>query len=499
MSDYFISREKASDDLLACAAFLAERIKSSDGQGEAMNAVIPKYLARGNVDLAAELANAVEEPFSRDKLLIAVAQKCAEVDDVDYAMQLADAVEDQAMRAQAAETVALVRAGKKDFTKAFEIADTSIHPDFIYAGIAVNQAAEGDTAAADATLERIAFPTATVSALLQMAAAAVAANDTEKAVGLLDRAITTAGDIEHDEEKIRCYCDIGTLFIDAKRNDRAIETFDTARGFAELLDNIHRDFFLVNCALGFLSAGSSELADRTLDLVTDKTQMASALVGFAREYWKKDEKEDAIDAIDEAYEILISQRDKETRDSRARDNLHASIAVQFAGFGKTDRGTEIALENRNPDEQMAALAQIAQILTVQKEDELARQTINLIGEDANRLFALIAISEAKNNLGEIDASIALLEEAAELAETVHQHASRSNVLNELAERFAAHDLPEKARNISLTNLAVIAQIKDESSQAAALASLADVYDRADLELGEDEKQIIYSMEQKAEW
>src|SRR5688572_16298864 len=114
MPDYFISHEKASDDLLACAAFLAERIKSSDGHGEAMNAVVPRYLARGDVDLAAELANAVEEPFSRDKLLIAVAQKCAEIDDVDYAMQLADAVEDHAMRAQAAETVALVRAGKKD-------------------------------------------------------------------------------------------------------------------------------------------------------------------------------------------------------------------------------------------------------------------------------------------------------------------------------------------------------------------------------------------------
>lgn len=499
MPDHFIPQEKATEDMLACAAFLAERIKSSDGHGEAMNAVIPRYLVRGDVDLAAELANAIEEPFSRDKLLIAVAQKCAEIDDVDYATQLADAVEDHALRGQAAETVALVRAGRKDFATAFEIADTSVHPDFIYAGIAVNQAAEGDAAAADETLARIGFPTATVSALLQMAGAELAAGNVDKTIGLLERATTAAGDIEHDEERIRYYCDIGTLFLDAKRNDRAIQTFDTARALTEELDNIHRDFFLVNCALGFLYAGSSELADRALDLVTDKTQMASALLGFAREYWKKDEKEDALDALDEAYQILKSQREKETRDSRARDNLYASIAVQFAGFSKSDRATESALENRNPDQQMAALSQIAQIQTVRGEDDLARQTINLIEEDSSRLFALIAVSEAKNSLGETDAAIALLAEAADLAETVHQHAARSSVLSELAERFSSHSLAERARQISLENLAVISTIKDETSQAAALATLSDVYQHADLDLGDEEKQIMHAMAQKAEW
>ena len=69
MSDHFISFDQAERDLLSCAAFLAERIKSSDGHAEAMKAIIPRYLVKGNVDLAAELANAVDDPFSRDKLL----------------------------------------------------------------------------------------------------------------------------------------------------------------------------------------------------------------------------------------------------------------------------------------------------------------------------------------------------------------------------------------------------------------------------------------------
>ena len=55
MPDYFISFDQAENDLLACAAFLAERIKSSDGHAEAMKTIVPRYLAKGNVDLAAEL------------------------------------------------------------------------------------------------------------------------------------------------------------------------------------------------------------------------------------------------------------------------------------------------------------------------------------------------------------------------------------------------------------------------------------------------------------
>ena len=124
-----------------------------------MRTIIPRYLAKGNVDLAAELANAVDDPFSRDKLLTEIVEKCADIDDEEYAMQLADAIEDHGMQAQAFERVALVMAGKGNSTQAAEVAASMAHPDFVYAGIAVRQAAEGDEAASNATLEKIDFAT----------------------------------------------------------------------------------------------------------------------------------------------------------------------------------------------------------------------------------------------------------------------------------------------------------------------------------------------------
>ena len=490
MSDHFISRDQAASDLLSAAAFIAENIKSSDGHAEAMKTIIPLYLAKGDVDLAAELANAVTEPFSRDKLLILVAEKCARIDDDEYALQLADAIEDHGLQAQAFERIALEMASKGQMDRAREVGNSLAHPDFVHGGMAVKQAEDGDDVAAVATIEGIEFASARVAALQQIAAAKIEAGDTVKAADLLDIAVESAKDIEHDEEKIRALCDTGNLFIEAKRSDRAVETFDTAFQFAEILDNIHRDFFLANCALGFLYAGSTELADRTLDLVTDKTQMASALLGFARESWKIGEQSEAAETLDEAFDILKSQREIETRDSRSRNALITTIAVQFVGFGKTERGLEAAEENKDPDEHVSALSQIAHILTARHEDELARQTLNMIPDDAGRLFALISVADAKEKLGESDAAVAFLEEAATLAETVPQLGLRSEALNEIAARFADHGQTESSRKFLLESLAVISQIRDESSQAAALAGVSTVYANAGIEIGDAERAII---------
>jgi hypothetical protein len=73
MAEHLISTADAQQNLLACAAFLAEDIKSADGHAEAMRAILPFYLEKNEVDLAAEFANSVEDPFMRDRLLTIVA------------------------------------------------------------------------------------------------------------------------------------------------------------------------------------------------------------------------------------------------------------------------------------------------------------------------------------------------------------------------------------------------------------------------------------------
>jgi tetratricopeptide (TPR) repeat protein len=499
MAEHLINPDDAASDLLACATFVAEGVKSSDGHADAMKAIVPLYLAKADVDMAAELANTVDDPFSRDRLLTAVAEKCAALDDDEYAFQLADAIEDHGLQAQARERIALQKSAKGDFEKAAEIATELHHPDYVFADIAIQRFAKGEFEKAQDVLDGIQFPTAEVFALQAMAAERIRAEDNSKAVELLDDAAEAAGEIEHDEERIRAFAETGNLFIEAKRKDKAVETFDKVRAEAEQLDNLHRDFFLGAAAVGFLQAGSVELADRALDLVKNKSQTSSCLLGYAREYWEREEKDQAVEALDEAYAILKSEKESETRDSRAKYALFTTIAVQYARFEKADRAIEIAQENVNENEQYSGLAQIAQVLELQGKDDAAHQAIKAISDDVNRMFGLIGLSDAADRAGNKEKAVEILREASTMVETIQQLSSRSGAYNELVERFAAHGEPDKAREIALENLEIISQIKDDSVRAVSLARLADVYSEAGFELVDAEKEILGRMAGSAEW
>lgn len=498
MAEHLITIEDARADLLACAAFLAENIKSSDGHAEAMSKIVPYYLAKNDVDLAAEFANTVDDPFMRDKLLIAVAEKCAAIDDDEYALQLVEAIEDYGLQLQGLERLVHQKAAKGEYEKAFEIADQLRHNEFAHAEIAIKQAEAGNEKGAAEIIENIEFPSAKVAGLQSIAANLIAKGENEKAVELLENASFEAKSIEHAEEKIRAFNDIANLFIEAKRNDRAIETFDKAKTEAVQLDNTHKDFLLGMSSLGFFKAGSVDLADRTLDLVADKTQISSVLVGFSREYWAKDEKNDAIEALEEAYAVLKSQHERETRDSRAKFGLFTNIAVQFAQYDKAERAIEIAQTNPSETEETSALNQIAQVYALRGKDELTAQALQAIREDSDRMFAMIAVSDAKERAEKREDALKYLTEAANLAETVPQLSLRSSALNEIALRFIKYELKDKARELAHENLEIIDEIRDESIRSVALAELSDVYKAGDFELNDEEKTILYTMIRKAE-
>ncbi len=493
MAEHLILRDEAAGDLLACAAFLAEEIGGSDDRAEAIAAVVPHYLAKGNVDLAAELANTVDDPFVRDRLLIAVAAKCAEIDDDEYSLQLAEAIEEYGLQSQAREAIALTKAAKGDFETARAVADSVIHPDHVLGGIAIRQAERGDEAAALATIAEIDYAGSSTMAFLTMAAMNVDKGESEKAAEYLETAAVLAQEIEHDEEKIRALVDVGNLYHDAGRSDKAIETLDRARGFAEELDNVHRDSLLSAVSQGFMRSGSVDLADRTLDAVTDKTQIATALLGFAREYWRKEEKDEAFEALEEAYDVLRSQHEKETRDSKAKYSLFGTIAAQFAGFDRGERAIEIAEGIEDDEHARAALGQIARILTSQEHTELARQALNAIDEGANRMFALTGMSDAAKEKERSEEAIGLLNEAVELADEVPQMSARATAFGEMIGRFVVLGEPERGREIATLNLSTITQIRGESTKAIALANLSEVVEKAEFTLTDEDKALVRQM------
>ena len=492
MPEHFISREDAENDLLSAAAYLAESIPPGEAHASAITSVVLRVLETGNVDLAAELANSVDDPFTRDRLLIAVAAKCAEIDDDEYALQLVEAIEDPGFQAQGYEHVGIVKAEKGQIEKAGDVAALMIHPDGIFSRIAIRQAVDGDHEKALNSVGEIEYARDGVIALNSIAAELIKTEDNDRAGGVLLKAEEKAAEIEHDEERIRSYCEIAALLIEANQKGRAVGVYETARAQAEELDNAHRDPLLAHVAIGFLNAGSVDLADRALDAVTDKTQIATVVLAFARDHWRKDETTEAVEALEEAFEILRSQHESETRDSRSKFVLMGTIAAQFAGFELAERAIDAADLIPDETQKVSALSSIASIFAAQKNEPMARQTLEMIEMPDARTSALIGMSDAAAESDNAD-SEDLLREATSGTEKIELLGPKGEALLAIAERHGKSGRIEKLRSVISQLLKVAAEMRDEAGQVSLLAGVARVTDEGDIELQEGDYAVLRAM------
>lgn len=489
----FTTIEEARRDLLECAVYLAGNVNSHEAQAEALKAIVVRYLEKQDVDHAAHYADLINDTFVRNRMLVSVVAKCVEMNDDDYAFQLVDAIDDRGITATAREAAAKMLAVRGDFAEALSIAEKLEHSSDTYAAIAVNQAKKGLEEDAAETFELIDFDKAKVGALEALAAHHLEKGENEKAVGVLEKAFAAAGEIEFPEDMIRSYFEIGNLFLGADKKDRAIETFARASSVIDKLDGVHRDGLYANTAIGFLNAGSLDLADRTLDEVSDKTEVAACLLGFSQIFLRDEDREESLDALEEAYAILNSQQETEIRDSGARNRLFGNIAVQFARLGKFERAVEIAHENVDTVQTNLALTNIAQICVLEGEDELSRQALRGIDSDAQRLSAYVALSDVRNQTGHREEAVALLEEAAALVETVPQFIVRSETQNEIAKRFMLYGEEERAREIASESLRTIEEIRGDNNRSIALTDLSRIYEKYGFELTGEDQEVLENL------
>lgn len=472
MSSDFISRDDAEKDLLAAATFIGERIHTADGQAESMSAVVPLYLVRGDVDLAAELANTVDDPFTRDKLLVSVAQKCVEIDDDDYALQLVEAIEDDGMRLLALERIGMAKAASGDLQLARDIAAQMTQPDFVEAAIAVAQTENGSVEDAMAVVDAVEFPSARVQAFQQIASRWIAQQKKDEGVSMLESSLESADEIEHPEEQVRAVCETGNLFITADRRDLAVQTFQKAHDFAGKIESSHKDFYLGSSALGLLQSGSNDLAEKALSEISDKTQIAGTLLAFARHLSTVGENDDALNDLEEAFEILEGQQEKETRDSRARNSIWTAIAVQFAGFGHADRGVEIAKKNIDDREAAKAIGEIAQILATTGDTEKARATALLQEEAYDQAETLLAAADTLTAKGDSSKVTEIVDEAEAITNTVPQISAKADLLIEVSKRRKGYGDTAAATKTAEDAIAAILEIRDESRRVTSLANLS---------------------------
>ena len=493
MSQHFISRADAESNFLDAAGYVAESIPAGESHGSAIATVVPLYLEKGKVDLAAELANTVDDLFTHDRLLIAVAGKCAEIDDDQYAMQLVEAIEDPGFQAQGYERIGFAKADKGEFEKAGDIAAMMMHPDSVLARIAVKKAAAGDRRGAMETIGEIEFPRDAVTALNTIVAASIKTEANEQAVELLSTAESKAAEIEHDEERIRSYAEIGNLLIDAGDKGKAFQVYEAARSDAEELGSTHRDTLLAQVAIGILHTGSVDHTDRVLDAVADKTQIASVVLAFARDHWQKNEKDEAFEALEEAYAVLLSQHENETRDSRAKFIVMTAVAAQFAGFEKCERAVEIA--DTIPDEthKTNALSQIAQLAASQGLYQLAEHAAGEIDSELDRMITTVLMGRAASNSGDAEKSAELLLDASDAIAKLSEPTMRHSAFIELSRAYFETGDPIEGASSFDKAMAALLEVRNSTFRVSGLSDLSKLAEEFGLEVTDAHREILKSV------
>lgn len=485
-----IERELAERDLLACAAFVAERIGGADAHSEGIANVALRYAAKNELDLAAGLADTIQDPHARDTVLSRIAEFCIEFDDDEYGFQIAEAIEDDGFRQDALQKIAIRQAAKNRFDDALATVEKIDDPSATTGDLAVRFAFAGDEIKARELLEQIDFTSVRVQVLNGIAAAHQKRGERAAAQTALNEALAESVHVEFVEEKSQLLLDIAAQFLELDDRAAALAILTEVKQIADSLDSRFRAQVYARIAELHARADDFDAAERTLEKITDLEQAATARLWFANEYLRRGDEARAASNLEETLQIVKSRLGRFAGGGDAPFNVWRSVAVGFLRLGKYERALEIAVENPLESERNEALRQIAAFAAADGKDDFARQALNEIRDLSWRVGALLALARKAEDNGEHEKSAEFTREAANLTEDIEQPFLRAEALSNLISQLAANNKIAEAQQALSETLQTVAAINGKSRQVESLARLGETIENAKLELNDQMRQSL---------
>lgn len=492
----FIERENAESDLLQCAAFVAERIGSADAHATSVSDAARRFAAKGELDLAAGLADSIGDPHQRDTVLSEIAAFCVEFNDDEYGFQLVEAIEEANVQQHALHNIAVHQAAQQRFDDALETIKQIDDSAITIGDLAVRAAFANNEPLARRLLAQIDLPSVRAQVLLGIAQAKSETDESPQTV--LNESLTEIESVEFNTEKTQLLLDVAAKFLNANDIETAQQILIKTELLAETLEPNFRAPALAQIAALFARSKDFASGERILSAIESLQQTAIARISFADEFYKADATDRAVSNLEEALVLLKTQiaRFIDSR-SNAQFDLWATIAVRFAQFGKFERSLEVALEIPHEAAQAAALTNLAVIFQTGGREELARQALTDFQTVSDRVFALLAVSRNAARNGDSEKSLVLLNEAFESSEDIEQLNLRSEALSEIVEQFAARGETAKATEVLAENLRIVAAINNKSQQVALLADIGATVEKAGLELTDQMRGTLNTIVRKS--
>lgn len=484
--------EPELEDALAASWRLAGAVKNAESYDELASAISQRYAGREEFDRAVEIADTINDPYTRDRNLAEIAVKADAVGEEDAAFQLLDSLEDLSHQATATSNIAIAHAAAGDFDRAIEIAETMEDRSATLAEIAVQCAGQGEGARALEIAGTLDFPLHASLVLTRVAASYIEAGRVGEGVELLSRALEEAAAIENADEKATTLSEIALQFSAAGQDEQAAVILSQALAVAENAEEIYKDLALSQIAATHSRLKQYDNAVKVAEKIDDAYQAASTLISLAViEHEDETRQAEAMQLLSDAYDLIRDEVPETQREETQRNGLLALLAIRYADFGQTEPSRKAAATLVEPEERLQALTAVAvRYAQAEKYDE-AITAARAIDEETHKADALLKVSrvmlvtDAKERGGEI------LSEALSLNEKLSRPADRAHILSEAAIARAEAGQKEEAAPLIKRALLETKSINGEYHKATALLSIADACEKTEYELDDEAQEILW--------
>ena len=506
MSEYLIDDELAEQDLLACAARVAETIDNLEGHAEAIANVAARYADAGQFDFAAALAETIDDPFSRDRTLSNIAVKATGAGESDYASQLLEAVEDPSFQAEALAQIAVTRAEAGDCEEAARVALGMEDASSTLAEIAVKCAAAGQYERALEIIQSIEYEGSAAYALTEIAALHIKSGRANEAAESLSRALAQAESIELAEDRVNMLVTVGLRYAEAGEQDRAESILLDAARLAETVEiEGYRESSYAQTSIGLARLGLDERSLEVASRIEDSFQAASAHTAIAAEHLRAGRREEALGLLSSALQLVTGEEFyNESGYPASKHRALAEIAVQYALASSHDEAVRTAKMIDAERDGNVALAEVTRASTHAGNTDQALQAARMIEISSLRVLAFTAIAgallkdgqEQREQQGQPERALAVLSEAARAAEEIEWANDRTLALVEVALKYYEAEREAEVARILLQALESTREIENKLDLSAALARLSDAYHETGVETDDRVTEILREIDFK---
>lgn len=339
---------------------VANKIFDEIPKGRALSQIVAKYVAIGDYDNARQVADTIDYRASQANALIAIATQTGEY---QQALSVAQKIEEDEKTQRELKSIIL---GK--------LAD-------LYSKVGQQQQAAEVASQVLELSKKAEDNDSKVTQLAKVANLYADAGEKSQAASISAQALQIANQVESADAKAHLLAEVVQIYGKAGQKELADSVFPQALAMAQSLEN--QDSQSRTLAKLALAAGRIQPYEQVIELIKtieDTHVQASTLITLTQDYALSGQKEQAVQALNQAFEI--AQR---LNNSQAQAQILAEVAVWLLRIDQIDRSLAVA------------------------------QTIDATVKNSPKASTLAKIANAYAKAGQQDKAIALLSQSLQTA------------------------------------------------------------------------------------